>query len=396
MPAFRFGAAPPRDPQFTRREFLTTAGTVGALVATQRLLIPRALAAPHPPPPARALIHIYQPGGPSHLDTFDPKPDAPASIRGAFDSIPTAAVGVTICQHLPRLARLAQRFTLVRGITGFRDQHAAEPADNGWSTSAQRDSGGRPGVGATLAATLGRETITPLGAVPTAVDLDDWTHTGFLSHRFRPTPLAALPPAALRAADLAGVSAQVRRAYGIDAAPQNARLLQARRLVSAGARYVGLSWGFWDTHGDNFGQLAEQLPHLDRGLSALLRDLAARGEDGNVLVLMTGEFGRSPDINGGDGRDHWPDAGCAFLAGGPLRHGHAVGATDRFGGEPTRPVRLDDLFATVYAAMGIATSDLQIPDRAGVRRRVLPAARPIAALLSEQNKPTLAAGLRLG
>jgi hypothetical protein len=142
--------------------------------------------------------------------------------------------------------------------------------------------------------------------------------------------------------------------------------LIARRLVEAGARCVTLAFSRWDHHGDNFGALRQDLPLLDQGLSALLEDLHARGLEKDVSVVVWGEFGRTPTINKDGGRDHWPRVSCALLAGGGMKTGQVIGATDRLGGEATeRPVQFGEVFATLYHSMGIDPNKTTVNDLSG-------------------------------
>jgi hypothetical protein len=144
------------------------------------------------------------------------------------------------------------------------------------------------------------------------------------------------------------------------------QLVLARRLVEAGARCVSLTFGRWDTHGNNFKTMREiLLPRLDQGVSALVADLHERGLGDDVTVLVWGEFGRTPKINKDAGRDHWPNVSCALLAGGGLRTGQAIGSTTRDGGSALdRPVTHEEVLATVYHALGIDLN-ATIPDRTG-------------------------------
>lgn len=142
--------------------------------------------------------------------------------------------------------------------------------------------------------------------------------------------------------------------------------LVARRLVEAGARVVTLAFSRWDYHSNNFGQLREDLPLLDRGLSALITDLHERGMDKDVSVVVWGEFGRTPVINKQGGRDHWPRVSCALLAGGGMRHGQVIGATDKLGGEAIdRPVAFAEVFATLYHRLGIDVTKTTLTDLTG-------------------------------
>jgi len=152
-----------------------------------------------------------------------------------------------------------------------------------------------------------------------------------------------------------------------DAAPMlNEQFLVARRLVEAGARAVTVAYGFWDYHGNNFKNARADLPLLDQGLSALVEDLHQRGLDKDVSVIVWGEFGRTPTINKDAGRDHWPRVSCAVLAGGGMKTGQIIGATDRLGGEPSeRPVAFGEVFATLYHNLGIDVNKVTISDLSG-------------------------------
>lgn len=142
--------------------------------------------------------------------------------------------------------------------------------------------------------------------------------------------------------------------------------LIARRLVEAGARCVTLAFSRWDHHGDNFGALRQDLPLLDQGLSALVEDLHQRGLDKDVSVVVWGEFGRTPTINKDAGRDHWPRVSCALLAGGGIKTGQVIGATDRLGGEAVeRPVQFGEVFATLYHNVGLDVNKVTVSDLAG-------------------------------
>ena len=144
------------------------------------------------------------------------------------------------------------------------------------------------------------------------------------------------------------------------------QFLMARRLVEAGVRCVTLGFNRWDWHSRNFGQAREVFPQLDNGLTALIDDLHASGLDKDVSVVVWGEFGRTPQVNAEGGRDHWPRVSCAALVGGGMNHGQVIGATDRMGGEPAaRPVDFQEVFATLYHAMGIDTRTATVNDLNG-------------------------------
>jgi hypothetical protein len=144
------------------------------------------------------------------------------------------------------------------------------------------------------------------------------------------------------------------------------QFLMARRLVEAGARCVTLSFGRWDWHGRTFARSRENFPMLDQGVTALVEDLHSRGLDKDVTVIVWGEFGRTPKINADGGRDHWPQVSCAMLAGGGMRTGKVIGATNRLGEHASeRPVRYEEVFATLYRNLGINGSTTTITDLAG-------------------------------
>ena len=156
-------------------------------------------------------------------------------------------------------------------------------------------------------------------------------------------------------------------AFGEDAGPHwMDQFLVARRLVEAGVRCVTLSFGSWDRHGGNFERLPEQLGKFDMGITALVDDLHRRGLDQDVSVVAWGEFGRTPRINPGGGRDHWPQASCALLAGGGMKMGQVIGSTNRLGEIPhDRPIHYQEVFATLYRQLGIDVATATIPDPSG-------------------------------
>jgi uncharacterized protein (DUF1501 family) len=179
----------------------------------------------------------------------------------------------------------------------------------------------------------------------------------------------------LEALDVSREPASVRERYGdgkpyqfqFDGAPTvNDQLLMARRLVEAGVRVVTLSYGRWDSHGRNFDLVRDHGTKLDQCLSALIEDLDVRGMLNDVTVVVWGEFGRTPRINREAGRDHWPQVSCAFLAGGGMRLGQAIGATNRLGEfAARRPVTFGEVFATLYRNLGIDPSTTTINDPTG-------------------------------
>ncbi len=380
----------------------------------------------------KAVIMIFLPGGPSHQDIFDLKMDAPSEIRGEFKPIGTNVAGIQITEHMPRLAKMMDRATIIRSMSDCDGRHDAFQCLTGRPFT-QQPPGGWPAFGSTVSKVQGA--IDP--AVPAFVGLApkmghmEWARTGepgFLGIRhapFEPNKGSGLGDMTLtgvtldRLADrralltgfdqfrrdvdasglMDGLDAFNQQAFGVltssklltalDVTKEDPRIresygtgdpknrddggpkmmehfLAARRLVEAGARCVTVAFSRWDHHGKNFDALRQDLPLLDQGLTALLTDLQQRGLDKDVSVVVWGEFGRTPTINKDGGRDHWPKVSCALLAGGGMRHGQVIGATDRLGGEATeRPVKFGEVFATLYERLGIDVAKTTLDDLTG-------------------------------
>ncbi len=192
------------------------------------------------------------------------------------------------------------------------------------------------------------------------------------------------------ALNLENEDSKIRERYGKgdpknfgDGAPRNLEhFLLARRLVEAGARCVTLNFGRWDFHSNNFAGMRSHAPMFDQGLSALIEDLEDRGMLDDTLVVAWGEFGRTPKINGNAGRDHWPRVGGALLAGGGLRTGQVIGATDRLGGEiADRPVHFGEVFATLYHQLGINANEVTIEDLSGRPHFLVDGYKPMRELV---------------
>jgi hypothetical protein len=194
----------------------------------------------------------------------------------------------------------------------------------------------------------------------------------------------------LDALDLSKEDPKTRERYGdgkpyqyqYDGSPTvNDHLLLARRLVEVGVRCVTLSYGRWDSHGQNFALVRDHGAKLDRGLSALIDDLDQRGLLDDVTVIAWGEFGRTPRINSGAGRDHWPQVSCALLAGGGMRTGQAIGATNRLGEyAKVRPISFQEVFATLYHNLGLDPSTTTVTDPGGRPQHIIEAS-PIRELI---------------
>jgi hypothetical protein len=402
----------------TRRDFFRIGGlAIGGLTLPQLL---QAEQASHRRATGKSIINIYLAGGPTHMDTFDLKPKAPREFRGEFLPIPTSVPGMEICELMPKLAGMAEQFSVIRSISGLREEHAPQQSDSGWSEQSLRNMGGRPGIGSVMSKLWGPSQTTDQGTAPTFVDLTGWTKTGFtgqVNAGFRPdgegrqnltlnqqvnldrlddrkallggldrlqrsvdqsgmlTAIDSYTDRAVgivtsgelaRAMDLRKEDPRQLDRYGAQKGGENQRFLLARRLIQSGVRCVSFSWGGWDTHGDNFNHMRRQLPPLDQGLAALIDDLSAHGLLDSTIIMMSGEFGRTPRVNGSAGRDHWARTSFFFLAGGGLRHGQMIGQTSRNGEEPIeRPVHIQNVFHTVYHSLGIDSNTVTLTDPNG-------------------------------
>jgi uncharacterized protein (DUF1501 family) len=444
-----------------RREFLQV-GFSGFLgLGLPSLLAGRALGAQgQPSPRARSMILVFLTGGLSHIDSLDPKPDAPEGIRGEFKPIATKAGGVRICEHLPQLAARADQFAIVRSLAHQHTNHLnathwlltghAQPGAF-FDKIASRDD--HPCYASALDYLRPRSDGIPSGVMLPTYLMEGpllWPgqHAGFLGPRHDPWQIKqdpnrpgfreeslALPdgfsverlrhrrelldelaarrdaPIPRAEADpLAGqrdlaysllLSGKVARAFQLEREDPKLRdrygrhmfgqsLLLARRLVQAGVPIVQVNMGrvqTWDTHSGNFKSLKDRLlPPTDRGVAALLDDLAASGLLDETLVIVAGEFGRTPRIgrstgnnNTPDGRDHWSAVFSALFAGAGVRGGQVIGQSDRLGAYPaSRPYSPADLAATVYQSLGIEP-DAEVRDRLARPTR-LSTGQPIAPL----------------
>lgn len=376
----------------------------------------------------KSIINICLPGGPTHLDTFDLKPGAPAEVRGELNPIATVVPGFEICELMPRLAKVADKIAVVRSISDFSNEHTTRQADSGWPEKSLMPMGGRPGIGAVASKLLGPSAGCPV----TSVSLANHTSPGYLGQSlkdFQPDTAARntlklrMPEERLhdrqallssldkfqRSADNSGsmkaldrftqdaidvvTSPKFSEALEFEREPASTwdrygdrqatgRFVTARRLIEAGVRIVSMTFGGWDTHQDNFKTMRRQLPQLDAGLSGLIYDLEERGMLEDTLIMMSGEFGRTPRINGGAGRDHWPGAGFVFLAGGGFRMGQAIGATDRTGSKPVEhPIHLQQVFAMAYRNLGIDVDSAPLADANGRPQYLVDYRDPITELL---------------
>ncbi len=365
-----------------------------------------------------SVILFWLSGGPSHIDMWDPKPDAPREIRGPFGTIATKLPGVRFCEHLPLQASILDRLTVVRSVDCRASDHTPITLQAGnplaRRTNDGKDGGGYPSMGSVVSRFRGPNEPGLPGFVglakswssdvwgaghmgsayepvkglelagkfarPRGITIDRLGDRGELRRgldrlrreidvgdnmervdRFSEQALDLVVSGKVeRAFDLERESPRTRDAYGRHSLGEKALL--ARRLVEHGVTFTLVSgaWGYFDHHGDEvrWGGIVKGLkpllPRVDRTLFALVNDLEARGLLDSTLVLMMGEFGRSPVMTKTAGRGHWQNVMSMVMAGGGLRHGQVIGSTDRRGYDvATRRVSPSDLAATVFRHLGI-------------------------------------------
>jgi hypothetical protein len=438
----RVGRIHGADCQSISRRSLLQIGGLGALPLSLVDLLRAGVEARDAAPPARSVILLWLWGGPSHLESFDPKPLAPLEYRGPFSPIATSAPGLSVCELFPMLAKRADKYAVVRTMSHDHIDHGiAGTLSLTGSSEGGRSLGGqtlpgqvRPTHGSivskvdgfhpriprfvTIGKKLhqGRQFITgdeagPIGPVhdpfrvnyvpgvgvqiPDLELIDGVTRDG-LSHRRRLLEqfdrLVALTESSLAAQRLDSfyerafsllTSPETRSVFELEGEPEKLRnrygrhhfgqcCLLARRLVEADVRFVQVNWSShvesaedggdwgWDMH-DRYFQVFQDRHswQLDQAMSALIDDLEERGLLAETLVIAVGEFGRTPKINPKAGRDHWPQCYSAVVAGGGVRGGQVVGASDSQAAYPvTRPWRPADLFTTALTQIGITTTRL--------------------------------------
>jgi len=370
---------------------------------------------------ARSVIHIYLQGGFAHMDSFDPKPDAPLEYRGILDAIPTRLPGVFFSSHMQRTADIADRLTIVRSMTHTEVDH--QRGEHSMFTG-YRPSPALvyPSLGSVVSHEFGpRGPMPPYVVVPNAGS--QFLGSGYLSNAHGPFALGADPartgfqvrdlnqpagidtarfeqrkswkvlvdehfrrqaqddavttmdsfyqrayslldsPESKAAFSLEGETAATRELYGMKPAgpvirpAAGARFLIARRLVEAGVRFVTVTFGAWDTHSYHYRGIEPQMPDLDRGFAGLITDLDQRGMLDSTLVLITSEFGRTPKVNAGGGRDHWPRVFSIVMAGGGVKRGNVFGASDGLAAEAAdQPLSVENYATTIYHLLGIDAS----------------------------------------
>ncbi|MCA9137295.1 MAG: DUF1501 domain-containing protein [Planctomycetales bacterium] len=375
-------------------------------------------------------ILIWTRGGTSHHDTFDPKPDAPTSVRGEFNVIPTATPGIQFTEIVPRLAAEQKRFALLRGwnpqngshgtadqfvmsgrkfnqsvhypcygsVTSYYHgfQSALPPFVQLGTQVDRRFGGGSAGIlglehgpfeidADPNASAFTVRDITP----PSGVSLDRVDRRKSILHQIdqlqraadlQPTSYDALDEH-LKTAHRMITSPETRRAFSIHEEPETLReaygktrfgqsCLLARRLVESGVRFVTVTDGGWDTHANNFKSLKDsRIPPVDQALPQLLIDLQERGMLDTTLVCWLTDFGRTPTVNSASGRDHWSSSGFAIMAGAGIPGGHVLGETTPDGGAVAKDEYLSaDIATTIYHKLGIPESLIaQAPDGRPIR-----------------------------
>jgi hypothetical protein len=417
-------------------------GTAGLLLAD--CLRFQTFAALQPPKAkAKSVIQIWMWGGPSHLDTFDPKPEAGNDYCGPLDKpIETNVAGIRICELLPELAKQADKYSIIRSMTHGVNAH--ETAS--YIVQTGRPAGGRlvyPSVGAVVSLFKGYDAGYK-GLIPPYIVLTElqgrFSEAGFLGSRYQPFATGGDPAQkqfavegvvakgisekqqrdrrellhklntlervmpdneqlaasaqcekeayelilgdAGKVFDLSQEKDTLRDRYGRNTFGQSC--LAARRLVERGVPYVTINYKGWDTHKQHFQAMRRQLPEMDKGMAALLQDLSDRSLLDTTIIWWSGEFGRTPRIQWeapwNGGRGHWGQVFCAVVAGGGFKGGHVVGASDAKGETvKERPVYPCDLIASMYELLGI-DPDGKLPNPQGLDVRVTPSAAEGASM----------------
>jgi hypothetical protein len=396
-------------------------GLIGGL-SLPRLLELEATAATPKPAKAKSCIFLFLEGGPSQLDMWDLKPNAPAEIRGPYKPISTSVNGLQICEHLPLCAKIAHKYTIVRSHshndnghnTGYHYVMTGYKADFPDGNSRIPNNHLFPSIGSIISRELGQKTTLPpyinmphmmwaggagfygsehapfvIESNPVQADFEvqdlaplekmssarqvrrnklladmeklerernEQGRAKSMSTYYQRAKDLIASPEAKKAFDLRSEPESVRKAYGYTALGQCALL--SRRLVEAGCRFVGVDHGGWDHHFTIFPSLEkDMLPHVDKAFTALIDDLDQRGMLDSTLVVMMGEMGRTPGINAQAGRDHWSMAQSIIFAGGGVKPGQVIGATDQKASAPTtEPIGVEDVLRTIFQQMGVDTT----------------------------------------
>ena len=480
----------------TRRALLRSVVQGAGWLSLPLVMDLQALAASSTSLKKRSLILLWQDGGPSHFETFDPKPDAPSEYRGELNAIQTSLPGVAYCEVLPRLAGLADQTTVIRSLHQPSSDHVVGSHNvlTGWYDETSSGRSRYPDLASVISRmrsgvedagiAIGASTDPRLARgmrgnsaskgpadrsadLPRYIDIGSGLHRGgpaFLGPVDGPFRVAGDPAkpgftiqnldsslavdrltsrneiltaldriggsggsllraedsfrgidafrrqafelvtggAASRAFDLSREPIEVRQRYGLHLAGQ--QCLLARRLVEAGVSVVAarfspdgrgdydrtmIGWDDHAVHGNIFAIMRQRGPQFDQSVSALIEDLEQRGLRDEVLLVVVGEFGRTPRVHvhkGCPGREHWGPAGCAMLYGGGLTMGQVVGSTNKLGESPQdRPVTYQDLLATIYDSLGINLAQTFV-NEAGRPVPLLPAGQTITELTGARDR----------
>jgi hypothetical protein len=367
---------------------------------------------------AQSVIHIFLPGGMAHQESFDPKPYAPIEYRGELNTIKTNT-GEVFSETLPNLAKCADKIAVIRSMTHGEAAHERGTHNmfTGYRPSPALQF---PSMGSVVSHEYGpRNNLPPYVCIPNVPN--EYASNGYLSSSYAPFSLGSDPASkGFQVRDLSlpgGVddvrfsrrrsaleavndyfakkdksdsikamntfyeraynlvsSKEAREAFKIEAEPESLRneygmndagqrLLMARRLVTAGVRFVTLTYGGWDMHARITQGMKRSMPSLDQALAALVNDLARTGQLSSTLIMVSSEFGRTPKINKDAGRDHWPKVFSVMLAGGGIKGGLVYGSSNSTASEPDNdPIGPEDLATTVYNQLGIvADKELMAP-----------------------------------
>ncbi len=423
MMSHELGCSPAHFKRLSRRGFLQVGMLAGTTLTLPRLLEMEARADlknyAHFEGKAKSIIHIYLPGGMAHQESFDPKPYAPIEYRGEMKQVQTNLDGVLFGETLAKTAQVANRMTIIRSMTHGEAAHERGTHNmfTGYRPSPALQF---PSIGSVVSHEFGsRNNLPPYVCVPNMPNI--YAGSGYLSSAFAPFSLGSDPADggfkvrdlnlpggvddsrfATRRSALEAVNAhfvqkeksdkisamnsfydsayslisspQAREAFNLEAEPAalrdeygrntaGARMLLARRLVEGGVRLVNLTYGGWDMHDNIVAGFRNQMPQFDQAFSRLILDLEQRGMLDSTLVMVSSEFGRTPKINGTNGRDHWPKVFSVALAGGGVKKGFVYGTSNPTASEPDEnPIGCEDLFTTVYHCLGIvADKELMAP-----------------------------------
>lgn len=374
--------------------------------------------------PAKAVIHIFMPGGISAREWFDPKPDAPIEYRGPFSPIKTKIEGEVFAETIPHIAGVADKLCIIRSLTHGEAAHE-RGTHNMFTGYRPSPALNFPSFGSVVSEEFGpRKNMPPYVCIPSLPN--PYAGSGYLSTKYGPFSLGADPSAggfqvrdlqlpggidptrferrqsilatvdhhfrtmeksdalgamdsfyqraysmvsskaAREAFNLSSETEAMKEQYGKN--PAGMRMLLARRLVEGGVRFVSMTYGGWDHHSGIKQGFTQQMPQFDKAFAALISDLDNRKMLDSTIVMVSSEFGRTPKINQNEGRDHWPKVFSVILAGGGMKRGLIYGTSDPTGAEPDEnPVTVEDFSATLYTQLGIN------PDK----RLMSPGNRPI-------------------